>query len=91
MELDLSSEIETLIREDAQRGPYSSVEDFVTCAVTMLHEQESWLTSHRAEIGAKIEAGWASLQRGELISEEESVARMAEFKRKWFAEQQRVA
>ena len=32
----------------------------------MLHEQESWLAAHRAEIPARIDEGHASAQRGEL-------------------------
>lgn len=57
MEIRLRPELEELIRQDVQRGPYQTVDEFVEHAVSMLHEQETWLALHRAEIQAKIEEG----------------------------------
>jgi len=47
----------------------------------MLHEQEEWLSVNRAEIGATIEEGYASAQRGELIDGDQVRAHMEEKKR----------
>jgi Arc/MetJ-type ribon-helix-helix transcriptional regulator len=33
-------ELEALIQEDVERGPYQSVDEFVAQAVQMLHEHE---------------------------------------------------
>jgi Arc/MetJ-type ribon-helix-helix transcriptional regulator len=63
-----------LIKQDIQRGPYKSVDEFVEQAVSMLHEQEAWLAANRAEI-------YASAQRGELIGPDEVRAKLAELKR----------
>jgi antitoxin ParD1/3/4 len=80
MTIQLKPELERLIQEDVERGPYQNVDEFVECAVQMLHEQEEWLSANRAEIGAKIEEGYASAQRGELIDDHEIRAQMEERK-----------
>jgi putative addiction module CopG family antidote len=43
MEIRLPPELENLIKQDVQRGSYETVDEFVECAVSMLHEQEAWL------------------------------------------------
>jgi len=44
-------------------------------------EQEAWLAANRAEIQTKISEGWASAQRGELLSPEEARSKLADLKR----------
>jgi Arc/MetJ-type ribon-helix-helix transcriptional regulator len=67
MEIRLRPELADLIKQDVQRGPYQTVDEFVECAVAMLHEQEAWLAQNRTEIAAKIDEGYAAAQRGELL------------------------
>ena len=55
MEIRLRPELEDLIKQDVQRGSYKTVDEFVECAVAMLHEQGVWLAQNRAEIGARID------------------------------------
>lgn len=81
MEIRLRPELEELIKQDVQRGPYETVDEFVEQAVSMLHEQEAWLAANRADIQTKIGEGYASAQRGELLSPDEARARLAELKR----------
>jgi putative addiction module CopG family antidote len=81
MEIRLRPELEELIKQDVRRGPYESVDEFVEQAVSMLHEQEAWLAANRAEIQTKIAEGYASAQRGELMSPDEARSRLAELKR----------
>ena len=81
MNVRLRPEIQKLIQQDLARGPYQSVDDFVEKAVTMLHEQEAWLAANRSDINAKIEEGFASAQRGELIDPDEVRSRMTDRKR----------
>ena len=81
MEIRLRPEIEELIKQDVQRGPYESVDEFVEHAVSMFHEQEAWLAANRVEIQTKIAEGSASAQRGELIGPDEVRAKLAELKR----------
>ena len=81
MEIRLRPELEELIKQDVQRGPYETVDEFVEQAVSRHHEQEAWLAANRAEIQTKIAEGWASAQRGELLSPEEARSKLAELKR----------
>ena len=60
MNVRLRPELEKLIQEDVERGPYSSVEEYIEHAITMLHERERWLAENRKEIRAKIEEGIAA-------------------------------
>jgi putative addiction module CopG family antidote len=87
MEIRLRPELEALIRQDVQRGPYRTVDEFVERAVAMLHEQEAWLANHRAEIETQIAEGYAAAQRGELIEAEEARSRLNELKRTRLGEQ----
>jgi antitoxin ParD1/3/4 len=89
MTITLKPELEALIKQDVQRGPYRTVEEFVESAVSMLHEQEAWIAQHRAEIAAKIEEGYRAAQRGELMDGGQVRAKMEERKQAWTAEQHR--
>jgi predicted transcriptional regulator len=76
MEIRLRPELEELVKQDVQRGAYETV------------EQEAWLAANRAEIRDKIDEGYASAQRGELIGPDEVRSRLAELKRKPSGHQQ---
>jgi antitoxin ParD1/3/4 len=76
MTIHLKPELEALIQEDVERGPYQSPDEFVAQAVQMLHEHEQWLAENRADIGAKIEHGYAQAERGELVDGEEAFRRL---------------
>jgi antitoxin ParD1/3/4 len=89
MTIRLKPELEALIQKDLERGPYQSVDEFVEQAVQMLHEQEQWLVDNHAEIAAKIEEGFASAERGELLDSEQVRAQIDERKQAWRNENQR--
>jgi putative addiction module CopG family antidote len=86
MTVQLSPELEALVRKDVERGPYRSIDDFVEQAVTMLHEQEEYLAANRDKMRSAIEEGWAEAQQGELIDGEQIKRDMAMMKAKWLAE-----
>lgn len=83
MTIHLRPELEELVRQDVLRGPYESVDEFVEHAVSLLHEQEAWLSAHRDEIAGKIEDGWKAAERGKLISDKEVRVRMRARKQAW--------
>jgi antitoxin ParD1/3/4 len=83
MTIRLKPELEALVQQDVERGPYQSVDEFVQRAVQMLHEQEQWLAENRSEIACKIEAGYASAERGDLLDAEQVRARVSECKQAW--------
>ena len=86
MIIELRPETEELIRNDIRPdGPYQTAGEFVEQAVALLHQPEIWLAEHRAEVVAKMEAGYESAQRGELADETEVRDRMNE--RKWLGRQ----
>ena len=89
MTIRLKPELEALIQKDVERGPYQSADEFVEQAVQMLHEQEQWLADNHADIAAKIEEGYASAQRGELLDPEQVRTQINERKRAWQNEKQR--
>lgn len=86
MDIRLKPELEKLVEQDVQRGPYRTADEFVERAVVLLHEQESWLAEHAADISAKIGEGFAAAKRGELIDAERARAAMEEKKRAWLAD-----
>jgi putative addiction module CopG family antidote len=89
MTIHLKPELEALIQEDVERGPYRSADEFVAQAVQMLHEHEQWLADHRADIAAKIEHGFAQAERGELLDPIEVRARLNECKQAWMDQNNR--
>lgn len=83
MDIRLKPEVEAMIREDLQRGPYTSAEELVEQAVSQLHEREDWLAQHRDEISRKIEDGWQSAEQGRLMDADEAKSAMEAHKKAW--------
>ena len=83
MTIQIRPELEALVRQDVEQGPYQSVEQFVEQAVAMLHAQEEWLRSHREEISEMVEDGWLAAQRGELLQSDQIKANMRGMKAEW--------
>jgi len=90
MKIHLRPELEEMINQDVQRGPYQTVEEFLEHAISLLHEQETWLAEHGTEIRAKIEQGYATARRGELIDSDQVRSRLEERKRAWLAEKRQA-
>jgi Arc/MetJ-type ribon-helix-helix transcriptional regulator len=90
MKFHLRPELEQLIKQDVQRGPYQTVDEFVEHAVSLLHEQETWLAEHGSETREKIEQGYATAQRGELIDSDQVRSGMDERKRDWLADKRQA-
>ena len=91
MNIRLRPELEELIRQDVERGPYQSVDEFVERAVSLLHERESWLAEDASEIRAKIDQGYAAAQGGELIEADDIRATLNEKKRAWLGEKRQAS
>jgi putative addiction module CopG family antidote len=90
MKINLRPELEEMIKQDVQRGPYQTVDEFVEHAVSLLHEQETWLSEHGTEIRAKIDQGYAAAQRGELIDSGLVRTNLDEKKRAWLADKRKA-
>ena len=90
MKIHLRPELEELVKQDVQRGPYQTVDEFVEHAISLLHEQEAWLAEHSGEIRARIEQGYAAAQRGELMGSDQVHSALEEKKRAWLAEKRQA-
>jgi putative addiction module CopG family antidote len=90
MNIRLKPELEKLVEQDVQRGPYHTADEFVERAVVLLHEQETWLAEHAAEIRGKINEGYAAAKRGELIDAEQARLSMDQKKRAWLADKRKA-
>lgn len=90
MDIRLKPELEKLVEEDVQRGPYQTADEFVERAVILLHEHEAWLAEHSAEIGSKVSEGYAAAKRGELIDAEQVRVSMDKKKRAWLADKRKA-
>ena len=90
MKIHLRPELEELVKQDVQRGPYQTVDEFVEHAISLLHEQEARLAEHGSEIRAKIEQGYAAARRGELIDSDQVRSGLDERKRAWLDERKRA-
>ena len=82
--------MEEMIRRNVERGAYRSVDEFVEHAVALLHEEAAWLAENGSEIRAKIEQGYASAQRGELLDSDRVRQEMEQRKSAWIAEKRRA-
>jgi antitoxin ParD1/3/4 len=89
MTIHLKPELEALIKEDVERGPYQSADEFVAQAVQLLHAHEQWLADNRADIAAKIEKGFAQAERGLLFDPDDVRARLNERKQVWMDQNNR--
>ncbi len=83
MTITLRPDHERLIAEALRSGAYQSSEEVIKQALELLHERDAWLAENRA----RIEEGYASAQRGELIESDRVRAQMEEKKGAWTAEQ----
>jgi len=90
MKIHLRPELEEMVKQDVQRGPYQTVDEFVEHAISLLRKQEAWLAEHGSEIRAKIEQGYAAAQRGDLIGSDQVRSGLEERKRAWLAEKRQA-
>ena len=86
MAIELKPEQEHRIAKALQSGAYKNPDEVIDQALEMLSERDAWLAQHGAALSAKIEAGYASAQRGELLDEAQVRANMEKRKRAWLAE-----
>jgi len=79
-----------MIKRGVQRGPYQTVDEFVGCAISLLHKQEACLAEHSTEIRLKSSAGTQPRNAGELIDSDQVRSRLDERKRAWLAEKRQA-
>jgi Arc/MetJ-type ribon-helix-helix transcriptional regulator len=82
MMVEIKPEDEILVRRSLEEGFFASAEEVVHHA---LHAEafERWIAANKQSISEHIDEGWAQLDRGERLTEEECMAHMAEMKARW--------
>ena len=87
MDIRLKPELERMIQQDLERGPYQSIDEFVERAVVMLHEQETWCAENAAELNRKVAQGLESARNGRLLDPHEVESAMIDRKRDWLSKE----
>jgi Arc/MetJ-type ribon-helix-helix transcriptional regulator len=90
MTVELTPEVERMVREGLRRGHYRTAAELISEAVQQLLAQEEWFDNHRSDIGARIEAGWASAEHGESIDSDRVKNNLETRKRAFLAETRRA-
>ena len=86
MTIQLKPETEALIQQNlCSDGPYRTAQEYVEHAISLLHGQETWLSSHKTQIAAQLETGYAASMRDEVADEDQVRANMAS--KKWIWQQ----
>jgi len=70
MNISLTPELERFVRQRLASGMYTSASEIVREGLRLLAEQEKFKVARLRELRGKIEEGWASAERGELIAGE---------------------
>jgi antitoxin ParD1/3/4 len=70
MSIELSSELEQLLKSEVASGRYNSASDVVRDALRLLEEQDRYLALHKNEIRDKIARGYDSLRAGKGVDGE---------------------
>ena len=79
----LKPELEAIIHRDVERGLYQCADEFVARAVQLLHDQEEWFADNESDLLARVQAGIASAERGDLLEPGDVKAQLAERKREF--------
>ena len=83
MQLNVPSDLETLINKRLSSGGYSSVEDVLRRALKAQDAEESWTDEERHALSAHIEEGFLQAERGELIPGGQARTEIQAMKEDW--------
>ena len=71
MPIQLTPEFEQLIENKVKSGPYKSASEVIAEALRLLEQRDRIFADNKDGVRAKIEQGWQSAQRGELVDGDE--------------------
>lgn len=80
MELTLTPEMERNIQREIELGRFSSPLEVVATALDLMHADEDDLTAQREMIASKLTESFAAAERGEILSSEEFLAGLDEWR-----------
>lgn len=76
MDIHLTPEFERLVQDKVSAGSYNSASEVVLDALRLLEERDHLLERRKSAIREKIDEGWESLQRGEGLDGEATMAEL---------------
>jgi antitoxin ParD1/3/4 len=76
MNVHLTAELERLVHKKVKTGRYNSASEVVREALRLMEEHDSIRTAEIAQIRKRIDAGLASLDRGEGVDGERFMGRL---------------
>ena len=71
MNVNLTPELEQLVRKKLKSGRYNSASEVVREALRLLEQRDQMFRLRKDQIRNQIEEGWRSAKRGELIDGDE--------------------
>ena len=71
MNVQLTPELEQMVQSRVSSSGYNSSSEVVLEALRLLEQRDKMLALHKDEIRMRIEEGWQSAQRNELVDGEE--------------------
>jgi len=83
MQLNVPSDLETLINKRLSSGSYDSVEDVLRRALEAQDAEESWSDEERRALSAHIVQGYRQAEAGQLIDAEEARRNLQTMKEDW--------
>jgi antitoxin ParD1/3/4 len=83
MNISITPELEKFIQAKVKSGMYQSASELVRDALRLLAERDELRRKQLEKLDRDIQLGLDQAQRGELLPEEESKARLSNFKRKF--------
>ena len=91
MNVHLTPTLETLVHSKVKTGRYNSASEVVREALRLLEERDKIRQLQIRELRKKINAGWASLERGEGVDGEEFFKALARDEKKMGSKRKRVS
>ncbi len=83
MQLDVPSDLETLIKKRLSSGGYASVEDVLRRALEAQDAEENWSDEERHALAVHIEEGYLQAERGDLIEGAQARREIQSMKDAW--------
>jgi antitoxin ParD1/3/4 len=83
MQVNVPSDLETLIKKRLSSGAYADAEDVLRRALEAQDAEESWTDEERSALSAHIEEGYQQAERGELIDSDQARREIEAMKEDW--------
>ncbi len=91
MNVSLTNELEKFIRGKVESGFFQNASEVVRAALRLMKEADSEREQQLTWVRREVDRGWEEAQAGQLTPSATVKTEMADFKKRWKAQQQPVA